>query len=143
LIIIDGLDEFSDPKTQQHVLSIISSTYQQLLKSPLQFLICSRPESWLQEAFASSKFCNLTKYIHLNDASQANYDIRLYLESQFQDIQNDPKYSSVDFPNPWLAPDIIRLLVKKADGQFIYASVVMLFIKNGGSLPTEQLDTIL
>ncbi|KAF9260630.1 hypothetical protein L218DRAFT_842430, partial [Marasmius fiardii PR-910] len=128
-IIIDGLDECSDPETQQHILSIISSTYLQPLKSPLQFLICSRPESWLQETFSSSIFCNLTKHIHLNDAFQADHDIRLYLESQFQNIQNDPKYSQVDFPKPWPAPNVIDLLVKKADGQFIYASTVMLFIK--------------
>ncbi|KAF9261340.1 hypothetical protein L218DRAFT_846099, partial [Marasmius fiardii PR-910] len=129
LIIIDGLDECGDPRTQQHILSIISSTYQHSLKPPpLQFLICSRPEAWLQETFKSPPLCNLTKTIKLNDAFKANHDIELYLVQEFKAICDNPRYEQVDFPKPWPAPNIIQLLVEKADGQFIYATTIMLFI---------------
>ncbi|KAF9259141.1 hypothetical protein L218DRAFT_840012, partial [Marasmius fiardii PR-910] len=47
LIIIDGLDECGDATTQQCVLTLMFSTYQQTYHFPLRFLLCSRPESWI------------------------------------------------------------------------------------------------
>ncbi|KAG7097867.1 hypothetical protein E1B28_005179 [Marasmius oreades] len=143
LVIIDGLDECNDSDTQRRVLSIIFSTYRHSLDSPLHFLICSRPESWIRETFESREFRSLAKHIKLDDSFQPSYDIELYLDHQFREICNDAKYSQVEFPDPWPAPDVVRLLIKKADGQFIYASTMAQFIKTGEFHPIEQLDIIL
>ncbi|KAG7097826.1 hypothetical protein E1B28_005144 [Marasmius oreades] len=143
LIVIDGLDECSDAATQQRILSIVFSTYQQSLHSPLRFLICSRPESWIQESFESHKLSCLARHIKLDDGFKPEYDIELYFEKLFRDIREDPKYSHVQFPNRWPSPGDVRLLVRKADGQFIYASTIIKFIKTDFALPTNQLRIIL
>ncbi|KAG7085402.1 hypothetical protein E1B28_002963 [Marasmius oreades] len=141
LVIIDGLDECGDAAMQRRVLSLIFSTYQQTFHCPLRFLICSRPEAWIQEEF--SWFSGLTKHIELDDSFLPHYDIQLYLNHQFQEIRRDPKYSQIVFPDPWPSPEIVWLLVERADGQFIYPSTVIKFIKMEYTLPTDQLRILL
>ncbi|KAG7085414.1 hypothetical protein E1B28_002975 [Marasmius oreades] len=140
LVIIDSLDECSDAATQCRVLSIIFSTYQQTLQYPLRFLICSRPESWIREEFI--RFSGLTKHIKLDDSFHPRYDIELYLNQQFLEIRRDPKYSHVEFSDPWPSPYHFELLVDKSDGQFIFAKTTTMFIKADYSLPTDQLRII-
>ncbi|KAG7097823.1 hypothetical protein E1B28_005141 [Marasmius oreades] len=142
IVIIDGLDECSNGDTQQRVLSIIFSTYEQPFHSPLRFLICSRPESWIRESFESRESRGL-KHIKLDDAFRPRYDIELYFDKQFRDIRRDPKYKQVRFPNTWPSPEDLELLLEKADGQFVYASTVIKFIKADYTLPTYQLRIIL
>ncbi|KAG7100038.1 hypothetical protein E1B28_001824 [Marasmius oreades] len=142
LVIIDGLDECSDAAAQCRVLSIIFSTYsKQPLHSPLRYLICSRPESWIRQEFC--QFNRLTKHIELNDSFHPQYDIEVYFHQQFQEIRRDPNYSEVEFPDPWPSFYYVQLLIDKADGQFIYASTVIKFIKAAYTLPTDQLHIIL
>ncbi|KAG7085427.1 hypothetical protein E1B28_002988 [Marasmius oreades] len=141
LVIIDGLDECGDAAMQRRVLSIIFSTYQQLFHHPLRFLICSRPESWIRQEFC--RFSELTKHIKLDDSFCPQYDIELYLNHQFLEIRRDPQYSQVKFPYPWPTSRDVELLVEKADGQFIYPSIVIKFVKAEYALPTEQLCIIL
>ncbi|KAG7087770.1 hypothetical protein E1B28_013711 [Marasmius oreades] len=143
LVIIDGLDECSDAAAQLRVLSIIFSTYLQPFTSPLRFLICSRPESWLREAFESQEYHSLTRHLKLDDSFLPSYDIELYFNQHFSNIRKDPKYAQVQFPDPWPSPKDIWLLVRKADGQFIYASTVVKFVKSEFALPTEQIRIIL
>ncbi|KAG7085407.1 hypothetical protein E1B28_002968 [Marasmius oreades] len=144
LVIIDGLDECGNAAMQRRVLSIIFSTYRQPFSSPLRFFICSRPEAWIQEEF--NRFSGLIKHIKLDDSLLPRYDIELYLHQQFQEIRRDPKYSQVEFPDPWPSRYHFRLLVDKSDGQFIFATTTTMFIKADYSLPTDQLcivvDTI-
>ncbi|KAG7093420.1 hypothetical protein E1B28_007102 [Marasmius oreades] len=142
LVIIDGLDECGDAAMQRRVLSIIFSTYQQPFQYPLRFLICGRPESWIQEEF--SRFsARLTKHIKLDDSFLPQYDIELYLNQQFQEIRRDPKYSQIAFPDPWPSPSHVKLLVENADGQFVYPSTVIKFIRTDYTLPTDQFRIIL
>ncbi|KAG7085381.1 hypothetical protein E1B28_002945 [Marasmius oreades] len=144
LVIIDGLDECGNAAMQRRVLSIIFSTYQQPFHYPLRFLICSRPESWIREEFI--RFSGLTKHMKLDDSFHPRYDIELYLNQQFLEIRRDPKYSHVEFPDPWPSPYHVWLLVDKSDGQFIFATTTTMFIKADYALPTDQLcilvDTI-
>ncbi|KAG7097737.1 hypothetical protein E1B28_005057 [Marasmius oreades] len=143
LVIIDGLDECSNGDVQRRVLSIIFSTYQQPFRSPLRFLICSRPESWIREVFDSHIPRSLTRHIKLDDSFQPQYDIKLYLSRQFLEIRGDPKYKDVGFPNPWPSTKDVDLLIEKADGQFIYASIVAMFVKAEYAHPITQLNIIL
>ncbi|KAF9259469.1 hypothetical protein L218DRAFT_1058786, partial [Marasmius fiardii PR-910] len=143
LVIIDGLDECKKSDMQCRVLSIIFSTYRQSFHSPLQFLICSRPESWIREYFESHEPCSVTRHIKLDNSFLPQYDIELYFIQKFKEIHNDTKYSAVEFSDPWPSLQVIWLLVSKADGQFIYASTVIKFIQTEYTLPTEQLDIIL
>ncbi|KAF9255317.1 hypothetical protein L218DRAFT_840547, partial [Marasmius fiardii PR-910] len=144
LIVVDGLDECGDNKTQQRILTLIFSTYHQSFHFPLQFLVCSRPESWIRDFFECQDSSSLTKHINLDHSwwSEAWDDITIYFEAQFQNICKDPEYKKVPFPDPWPSPEVLWLLVDKADGQFIYAATVIKFVRTRFSLPTTQLDLI-
>ncbi|KAK1218926.1 hypothetical protein PQX77_018368 [Marasmius sp. AFHP31] len=145
LIIIDGLDECGDEDTQKRILSIILSSYQQLPStwSPLKFLICSRSEAWIQEAFNEVDLRQVTKRVVLANASQTDRDIERYIEHEFEIIRSSPKYSRLRFPSPWPSEEDIRQLVQKSSSQFVYAATAMKFIKTPYSNPLDQLHTIL
>ncbi|KAG7085511.1 hypothetical protein E1B28_003072 [Marasmius oreades] len=138
LVIVDGLDECGDGAMQRRVLSIIFSTYQQPSQYPLRFLICSRPESWIKLAFRGFSEAQFTKHIKLDDSFRPQYDIELYLDQQFLEIRRDPRYSQVEFADPWPASRDVRLLVEKADGQFIYPSTVIKFVKADPPIPRKS-----
>ncbi|KAG7085383.1 hypothetical protein E1B28_002947 [Marasmius oreades] len=138
LVIIDGLDECGDSATQRRVLDIIFSTYRQPFYSPLRYLICSRPESWIKPKFQG--FSGLNKHIKLDNSFLPRYDIELYLNHQFQEIRRD--YPHVEFPDPWPSPNHFEFLVDKSDGQFIFATTATMFIKADYVLPTDQLCII-
>ncbi|KAJ8077673.1 hypothetical protein PM082_002106 [Marasmius tenuissimus] len=144
LVIIDGLDECADDETQLRILSIILSSYEQSPRSPLQFLICSRPESWIRKAFEARSLHQITKPIVLDDKnSLASRDIKRYYLHQFEQIRRDPKYARVRFPKPWPSVENLVRLVRKASGQFVYAATVIKFILLAYHNPITQLRIIL
>ncbi|KAJ8093359.1 hypothetical protein PM082_020216 [Marasmius tenuissimus] len=143
VVVIDGLDECGDEEDQLHILSIIQSAYQQAPHFPLRFLICSRPESWLQEAFAGKPLFQLSKMIVLDDSLAAHEDIRRYYRHHFHEIITCPKYSQVQFPDPWPSEKDLETLVERTCAQFIFAVTVVKYIKSAFGHPIEQLRVIL
>ncbi|KAK1217887.1 hypothetical protein PQX77_019441 [Marasmius sp. AFHP31] len=143
VVVIDGLDECGDEDDQLRILSIIQSAYQQAPHFPLQFLICSRPESWLQEAFADESLFQLSKMIVLDDSLSAHEDIRRYLRHHFHEIVTSRKYRQVRFSIPWPSEADLETLVERACGQFIFVVTVIKFIKSAFRQPVEQLRIII
>ncbi|KAK1221424.1 hypothetical protein PQX77_015762 [Marasmius sp. AFHP31] len=129
LIIIDGLDECGDEPTQQRILSTILSSYQYSPRSPLRFLICSRPEAWIQEAFKTEDLNQITERVVLDDTFMPDNDIERYYLHEFRLICVDPKHARVQFPTPWPSVDNLKRLVHKSSGQFVYAVTAVRFIK--------------
>ncbi|KAK1221607.1 hypothetical protein PQX77_015573 [Marasmius sp. AFHP31] len=142
VIIIDGLDECGDEKTQLRILSIIQSAYQQVPHFPLQFLICSRPESWIWKAFAKEPLSHLSERISLDDSIAAREDIMQYCRHHFHEITTG-KYSDVPFPCPWPSERDLELLVAWSCGQFIYIVTVIKFITLADNHPIAQLEIVL
>ncbi|KAK1217732.1 hypothetical protein PQX77_019604 [Marasmius sp. AFHP31] len=143
LVIIDGLDECGDERTQQRVLSMIQSAFLASPNLPLRFLICSRPEAWLQEAFANDSLSKLSKSIPLTNDFKPAEDIMKYYRHQFQEIVRSPKYRQVHFPNPWPTEEVLETLVNKSCSQFIYAATVSRFIAHADNDPMDQLCLVL
>ncbi|KAK1235921.1 hypothetical protein PQX77_000831 [Marasmius sp. AFHP31] len=143
VVVIDGLDECSNEDDQLRILSIIQSAYHQEPHFPLQFLICSRPELWLQEAFADEPLFQLSKRIVLDDSLAAHEDIRRYYCHHFHKIVTCRKYSQVLFPTPWPSEADLEILVERACAQFIFAVTVIKFIKSAFRQPIEQLRIII
>ncbi|KAK1233563.1 hypothetical protein PQX77_003278 [Marasmius sp. AFHP31] len=142
IIIIDGLDECGDEKTQLGILSIIRHAAQQSPHFPFRFMICSRPESWIREAFAADPLRQLTRWFSL-DEHNADQDILSYLRHEFEEISTSAKYSHVQFPSPWPSPNDLQFLVQQASGQFVYITTAVKFIKQEFSHPIAQLQLIL
>ncbi|KAJ8091274.1 hypothetical protein PM082_024543 [Marasmius tenuissimus] len=143
LVIIDGLDECGDEQTQTRVLSMIQSAFRGSSRSPLRFLIFSRPEAWLQEAFADDPLSKLSKIILLNDDFKPAKDIMQYYRHQFGEIVRRPKYRQVQFPTPWPTEEDLKTLVDKSCSQFVYAATVSRFIAHADNDPMDQLHLIL
>ncbi|KAK1224218.1 hypothetical protein PQX77_012875 [Marasmius sp. AFHP31] len=145
LVIIDGLDECGDEDTQLRILSVILSSYQQFPSawSPLKFLISSRPEAWIQEAFDEVDLSRVTKHIALTDTYQTDRDIERYFRHEFEIIRTSSKYSRLRFPSPWPSQRDLRRLVHKSSSQFVYAAVAVKIVKTPYSNPLDQLRTIL
>ncbi|KAJ8080517.1 hypothetical protein PM082_017350 [Marasmius tenuissimus] len=145
LVIIDGLDECGDEDTQQHILSVIQSSYQQPPSTwpPLKFLICSRPEAWIRETFEKEEFSRLTQRVELNKASQTDRDIERYFLHEFRAIRANPKFARLPFPSLWPSKEELQQLMQKASSQFVYATTAVKFVKVPFSNPLDQLHTIL
>ncbi|KAK1231713.1 hypothetical protein PQX77_005161 [Marasmius sp. AFHP31] len=140
IVIIDGLDECSDESKQLRILKIIQDAAQQAPHFPLRFLICSRPEAWIKEAFDIEPFRRLSKVILVDKAFE---DIIQYCRHHFQKIVADPKYKHVQFPKPWPSQEDFDTLVDQSCSQFVYVTTVFRFITLGGNHPVEQFRLIL
>ncbi|KAK1220517.1 hypothetical protein PQX77_016718, partial [Marasmius sp. AFHP31] len=143
LIIMDGLDECGDESAQRRILSTILSSYQQSCRSPLRFLICSRPEAWIQEAFQAEGLSRISERVVLDDRFMPDRDIERYYLHKFQLIREDRKYARVQFPTPWPSPEDLGRLVLMSSGQFVYAVTTMRFIRLPHSSPIANLEIIL
>ncbi|KAF4611152.1 hypothetical protein D9613_006644 [Agrocybe pediades] len=140
LVVIDGLDECLGARSQSNIISALSSALEQ--KSfALFFLIASRPEHAIRNAFESQGAHLNTHPLALDNAYDPDADIRLFLRSKFEDIRkNHPSGSS--FLPSWPSPDRLERLVEKSSGQFIYASTVMKFVEEPGYWPDDRLDIV-
>ncbi|KAK1231066.1 hypothetical protein PQX77_005825 [Marasmius sp. AFHP31] len=143
LVIIDGLDECSVEDTQRRILSTISTPYKQSRHFPLRFLICSRPEAWIREAFNEKDFRGLTRHYQLDDKWLPNRDIERYYLCEFKDIRESPQFARLPFPQVWPSPEDLEFLVDKSSGQFVYAATIVKIIRSRGCNPLAQLGNIL
>ena len=141
-VIVDGLDECDGHETQKLILEIIYEAVA-IHKLPLRFLIASRPEAHILEAFDRPTLRSITKRVVLDESFGPNQDIEKYLRDGFKSIyeQNSTLMGQVE--QPWPGTGILDLLVQKASGQFIYASTVLKFVGTEFYNPLSQLDIVL
>ena len=141
LIVIDGLDECAGLDVQDEIIRIIGNLVQQL-RLPLRFLIASRPEPNLCEAFEklhSRLSRDSLSTILLTEDALTRRDIQIYFEGKFAELRARHSY----LPAEWPGPDIVLRLVDKASGQFVYATTVIIYISSPDDRPDDRLDVIL
>ncbi|KAF9537636.1 hypothetical protein CPC08DRAFT_534823 [Agrocybe pediades] len=139
LIIIDGLDECSAVNSQRDLLltlhEVTSTT------TLIRFLVCSRPESHLNNTFSLSHMVPIIYKIFLNNDYSASRDIRVYLEDKFKQIKEGHSFKHL-LPDPRPTPRMVYDLVEKASGQFIYAATVVGYVESPRHRPDERLNAI-
>ena len=135
LIIIDALDECDSDQDQKTILTLIGDELASR-RSPLRFLICSRPEAHIQETFKRDIMNRTTLSLVLDETDD---DIRKYLQDEFSRIFSERRILLLPEAN------VIDRLVSEASGQFIYASTLIKFVDGGNQDRNfqTQLDTIL
>ena len=141
LIIIDGLDECSDPKVQQNILEVLANAQQQN-QLPLVFLFASRPEQHISFTFNTGLFLSITSRLALDESYLPDEDIELFLTDKFQEIKSMHRLRAY-IPPQWPLPDVLEQLVRKSSGQFIYASTVINYVASIRHKPVDRLDIIL
>jgi hypothetical protein len=139
-VILDGLDE-AGPTSQDRVnlLNAIGTATTELRHIPLIFLIASRPEYEIREAF-NVHLTPLTQSLVLDDTYKPDDDIRLYLTSTFEEIRSKHVRLGTQLPSLWPSTSDVNRLVSKASGQFIFAATVLKFIDSIRHHPAERLD---
>ncbi|KAK1217676.1 hypothetical protein PQX77_019670 [Marasmius sp. AFHP31] len=143
IVVIDGLDECSGENTQLRILSAIQSAFQGSPQFPLRFLISSRPESWIREAFAAEPIRQLSQFISLDEAFTPDRDIMQYYRHHFREIVESSKYKDVHFPESWPSEEDLETLVRRSCGQFVYAATVIKFVTLAFTHPILQFRIIL
>jgi len=141
LIIVDGLDECRTTSAQTHILNALSIATKDL-RIPLCFLIASRPEQDIRKAFNDQNgLGSLSFSLALDDTYQPDHDIRVFLQSTFDEIKrNHP--SRAHLPPLWPSQRDIQGLVEKSSGQFIFASTVAKYVKSHHHWPPDRLKII-
>ena len=141
LVIIDGLDECSDPKVQRNIVEVLANAYRQH-RLPLIFLFASRPEQHISLAFSTGVLSSVTTRIALDESYLPDKDIQLFLIDKFKEIKSTHHLCAY-IPPHWPPPDVLKQLVEKSSGQFIYASTVINYISSIRHKPQDRLDIVL
>ena len=140
VIVLDGLDECGDPESQRYILKILLNSVSNH-SIPFSFIVASRPEQHIREAFDGKLLSSLTTRLVLDDKYHPDDDIRLFLQSKFQDIK-ERHPSRAHLPSSWPSDEDVERLVQKSSSQFIYASTVINFIDSHRHWPPNRLDII-
>ena len=137
LIILDGLDECRTTSAQTQILNALSTAVKHL-RILLCFLIASRPEKDIRQAFNDQNDLGSHSFsIALDDTYQPDDDIRVFLQLTFEEIKrNHP--SRAHFPTSWPTSEDIGRLVKKSSGQFIFASTVAKYVNSHRHWPPDR-----
>ncbi|KAJ6484217.1 hypothetical protein C8R45DRAFT_1075423 [Mycena sanguinolenta] len=137
-VLVDGLDECEQHGVQQEILRAIQIASSQ---SPifLRFIVASRPEPHIREVFESPVYSEILRSVNVE---QSFDDVEKYLCDEFGRIHCEHS-SMAHIPLPWPSPDIVRKLVQKSSGYFIYASTIIKFIDDKSYLPTQRLALVL
>jgi len=138
IVIIDGVDKCSDEAMQQRFLTLIGDAVDQG-RIPLRFLICSRPELHIRDAFDRMISGGVTSRLVLDDSIESHSGIDKYLVDEFERISLEQSLSLY----AWPSQGAIDRLVQNSAGQFIYASTVIRFIDDKYSNPMKQLEIVL
>ena len=143
LIVIDGLDECTDPNVQGLLLRAIAHALPRI-PYPLRFLITSRPEAHITHVFnhdPALQTIPVQRY-NLSDDPDADMDIRIFLEQEFVDMQRIHRLGK-HLPRTWPDQQAISSLVERSSGHFIYASTVIRYIQSQKHRPDDRLEVIL
>ncbi|KAF9524037.1 hypothetical protein CPB83DRAFT_898283 [Crepidotus variabilis] len=140
-VFIDGLDECDTIEAQIHLLDVIASALRDH-DTPLRFLISSRPEAHIRDAFGQDDFNDVVWEIQLPDNDAEMFT---YLASQFNEIyDNRARFmKAANVRKPWPTPEQIHELVKRACGQYVFLNTITRFIGVPSLNPVSQLKIVL
>lgn len=139
VVVIDALDECPEQQGQERILEML--TIFSGLQFPLTFLVASRLEQSIQEAFDREPLHSLTTRLDL-DMHNPESDIKLFLQSKFHEIKRDHP-GGHELPTPWPSEEQIGVLVERSSGQFRYATTVIEFVGSLHHPPSYRLDLVL
>jgi hypothetical protein len=141
LIIIDGLDECDPPAVQCNILEVISRLFCDY-HLPLLIFIASRPEHHLIHSFSTGSLPGFYTTLALDDTYKPDDDIRLFLADNFRQVKSTHPMKRYLDPS-WPSEDVLKSLVQKSSGQFIYASTVVTYISSIRHRPADRLNVVL
>jgi NACHT domain len=141
IIVLDALDECSDEAVLARVIRLLGDAFA-AHRLPCRFLLTSRPEEHIRNAFARPMTRSKTYSLALQDFP-AHDDIYAFLQAQFIDILKDHEVYLRGVPKPWPSSTILAELVEKSEGLFIYVSTLVKYVGQGDDdLPDKKLEAV-
>ncbi|KAF9043077.1 hypothetical protein BJ165DRAFT_1390688, partial [Panaeolus papilionaceus] len=144
VIVVDGLDECKEESGQVQVLEAIATLISHQDVFPCSVFLASRPElvirSWITTK--QSDHSQLIRSISLLDHCDGDHDIEVFVKDEAVEIRRTHPLKHL-IPYGWPSPEFVKAIVERACGQFIYASIVMKYIKDLRGHPSERLEAIL
>ncbi|KAJ7652937.1 hypothetical protein B0H14DRAFT_2425524, partial [Mycena olivaceomarginata] len=136
--LIDGLDECDTHHVQVEILCLIGSAANQH-PNRFQFLIASRPEAHIREILEE-----LPSMWFSIPSMSSNHSMTFKPTSAMNSPASIARHWDTmrDVLTPWPSLMILGNLVQKSSGYFIYVSIVIKFIDDKYSHPTERLEAI-
>ncbi|KAF5313873.1 hypothetical protein D9619_013115 [Psilocybe cf. subviscida] len=144
-IIIDGLDECTGGDVQAGIIRAVCDALRtgdpRVQKNLPRFLICSRPEEPITKVFRSSNPLGMYTCIDLSSDTNADADIRTFLEGKFAEIRmSHPRADLI--PASWPSRYRLSILQRNSSGHFIYAQTVVRLVSNDAR-PVATLEAVL
>lgn len=138
IVVLDALDECDDPDDVRLLLRLLSDT-KSMVGLGLRVLITSRPDVPICRGFDNMSHIAYHQ-LALHDVPRANVDqdIKKFVIHKLAQIQAERK-----MPEFWPGDDKIRTITTRADGLFIYAATVCLYINGPEQVsPSERLEQV-
>jgi hypothetical protein len=141
LIVIDGLDECNDTRTQVELLRLISNFCISHPSSPIVWLIASRPEPHITSFFSRPEVAPAYEKEELTvDSDEARADVERYLRHELTEIGKASDFLSPQWPDE---QDLWKL-ASAAGGLFAYAHTAVRYIGDSSvGDPVSQLSDVL
>ncbi|KAF9035986.1 hypothetical protein BJ165DRAFT_1395538 [Panaeolus papilionaceus] len=144
VIVIDGLDECKEEANQIQVLEALSTLISHQDVFPCSVFLASRPEvairTWMTNK--QSKDPQLLRSISLLNHCDSDHDIEVFVNDETTEIkQSHPLNYRI--PAGWPSPELIKEIIKRASGQFVFAAIIIKYIKDLRGDPCERLEAIL
>ena len=138
LIIVDGLDECLDLEAQSQILTGFSEAVQLIPDYPLRVLVTSCRTPHLEANFNSRLPASLLYPLALDGA----HDMGPYFKNRFGDIRaNHPKKARIH--PKWPSSSAIEELLRRSNGLFAFASMLMGYISSHDTKPPDRLEAYL
>ncbi|EKM77978.1 hypothetical protein AGABI1DRAFT_29629, partial [Agaricus bisporus var. burnettii JB137-S8] len=134
VIIIDGLDECDNPKTQREILGLISDFCINYSASPVVWFVASRPEPHITSFFDNARVTPAyTKEEVEIDSDEACEDVQRYLRDELNKIRLAyptlrHKRDILKCKREWPSELEFKKIATAAGGLFAYASTVVQYI---------------
>ncbi|KAG6833355.1 hypothetical protein H0H87_008531, partial [Tephrocybe sp. NHM501043] len=139
IIVVDALDECNDYKSITEFICLLVQTYDYF---PFQFLLASRIENHIAQAFTSDQAHSMTCFLKL-ETFDAAHDIATFLTFRFDEICKHHPRLFQDTQEKWPSSQDLLALAEKSDGLFIFAATVVSYVTDGKGSPQEKLKNVL
>lgn len=137
VLTIDALDEYNDDNNIRIILQLLAEA-RSLKTVKLRVFLTSRPEVPIRYGFNQISETNYHDFIlHNISPSIIDHDISIFLEYNLKLIGNEHSQDA-----GWPGTEVIKALVQRASGLFIWAATACRFIREG-LFAEERLRTLL
>jgi len=138
IVVLDALDECDDSNDVRLLLSLLGNA-QSMVGLGLRVLVTSRPEVPIRLGFQNMMHIAYHE-LALHDVPRAvvDEDIKRFVAHELDQIRAERR-----LPDSWPGDNKIRIITVRADGLFIYAATVCLYVNGPWQVsPSERLEQV-